>query len=74
MALAVLTRVKPIVKCKAVLVSQTPLPATHIQINDAEDFSMEDVTFCLKCKDKGIPVFAHPKVIVGHNKVMELKA
>lgn len=47
---------------------------TYLQINDAEDFSMEDVTFCLKCKDKSIPVFAHPKVIVGHNKVMELKA
>lgn len=46
---------------------------TYLQIREAEDFCMEDVTFCLKCKKKDIPVFAHPKVIVGHNKVMELK-
>tara|TARA_E500000318_G_scaffold68467_1_gene63279 strand:- start:4036 stop:4689 length:654 start_codon:yes stop_codon:yes gene_type:complete len=46
---------------------------TYLQIRGAEDFSMEDVTFCLKCKKKNIAVFAHPKVIVGHNKIMELK-
>lgn len=44
---------------------------TYLQIGAAEDFSMEDVTFCLKCKDKGIPVFAHPKVVVGHVKTIE---
>lgn len=46
---------------------------TDLQIKDATDFSMEDVTFCLKCKDKGIPVFVHPKVIVGHIKSIEHK-
>lgn len=46
---------------------------TYLNIREAEDFSMEDVTFCLKCKKLGVPVFGHPKVIVGHNKVIELK-
>jgi len=46
---------------------------TYLQIRDAEDFCMEDVTFCLKCKEKNIPVFAHPKVIVGHVKDIEFK-
>lgn len=44
---------------------------TYLKIKNAEDFSMEDVTFCLKCKNKKIPVFAHPKVRVGHIKTIE---
>lgn len=47
--------------------------ARYLEIGDACDISMEDVSFCLKCKDQKIPVFAHPKVIVGHNKTLELK-
>ena len=46
---------------------------TTVKIGSCVDFSMEDVTFCLKCKDKGIKVFAHPSVKVGHNKTLELR-
>lgn len=46
---------------------------TYVKIKDAEDFSMEDVTFCLKCKKNKIPVHVHPLVRLGHNKTIELK-
>lgn len=47
---------------------------TMLNIGNSYDFSMEDVTFCLKCKNVlKMPVFVHPKVIVGHNKTIELR-
>lgn len=46
---------------------------THLNIKNSVDFSMEDVTFCLKCKKLNIPIYAHPEVIVGHNKVIEIR-
>ena len=46
---------------------------TYLQIKGATDFSMEDVTLCLKLKDKNIDVHVHPEVIVGHEKVIELR-
>lgn len=45
---------------------------TYLEIKDATDFSMEDVTLCLKLKKKNINVYVHPEVIVGHDKVINL--
>jgi len=46
---------------------------TYLQIKDAHDFSMEDVTLCLKLKKKNIDVYVHPEVVVGHEKILELR-
>ena len=46
---------------------------TYLQIKDAHDFSMEDVTLCLKLKKKHIHIYVHPEVIVGHEKILELR-
>ena len=46
---------------------------TYLQIKDCQDFSMEDVTLCLKLKEKLIDVYVHPEVIVGHQKQIELR-
>ena len=34
---------------------------------------MEDVSFCLKCRDKDIPIYVHPEVKVIHRKPIHLK-
>ena len=46
---------------------------TYLKIKDCNDFSMEDVTLCLKLKQKKIEVFVHPEVVVGHQKEIELR-
>ena len=46
---------------------------TYLQIKDCQDFSMEDVTLCLKLKDLNINVYVHPEVVVGHLKQIELR-
>ena len=46
---------------------------TYLQIKDCQDFSMEDVTPCLKLKDLNINVYVHPEVVVGHLKQIELR-
>jgi len=46
---------------------------TYLQIKDATDYSMEDVTLCLKLKKKNIDVYVHPEVIIGHEKLVELR-
>jgi len=46
---------------------------TYLQIKESKDFSMEDVTLCLKLKKKKIEVYVHPEVIVGHEKLTELR-
>ena len=46
---------------------------TYLQIKDCQDFSMEDVTLCLKLKEKRIDVYVHPEVVVGHQKQIELR-
>lgn len=45
----------------------------YLKIKRSEDFSMEDVSFCLKCKDKDIPIYVHPDVKVIHRKSVHLK-
>ena len=37
-----------------------------------QEFCMEDVAFCKLVKEKGYPVWIHPNVIVGHEKMMIL--
>ena len=46
---------------------------TYLQIKDAKDFSMEDVTLCLKLKKEKIDLYVHPDVVVGHQKTIELR-
>lgn len=46
---------------------------TFLQIKESKDFSMEDVTLCLKLKKQKINVYAHPEVVLGHEKSVELK-
>ena len=46
---------------------------TYLNIKDCKDFSMEDVTLCLKLKKRNINVYVHPEVIVGHEKEVELR-
>lgn len=46
---------------------------TYLNIKDCKDFSMEDVTLCLKLKKLNINVYVHPEVIVGHRKEIELR-
>ena len=38
------------------------------KIGDMVDFTTEDVSFCLKAKEKGFKIFIDPTVIVGHEK------
>jgi len=45
---------------------------TYLKIKDCEDFSMEDVSLCLKLKKHDINVYVHPEVLVGHEKKVEL--
>ena len=42
-------------------------PRKH-EIGDMVDYSMEDVSFCLRAKEMGFCVRVDPKVIVGHEK------
>jgi GT2 family glycosyltransferase len=45
----------------------------HQSIKNLEDFTSEDVAFCLKAREKGFEIFVDPTVIVGHQKSMILK-
>lgn len=45
----------------------------HKTIQNIEDFTSEDVAFCLKAREKGYEIFVDPAVIVGHQKMMILK-
>ena len=45
----------------------------YLQINNSTDFCMEDVSFCLKCKDKNIPIYIDPEIKVIHRKPIHLK-
>jgi GT2 family glycosyltransferase len=38
------------------------------RIGDMVDFTMEDVAFCLKAKEKGFGIFVDTGVRVGHEK------
>jgi len=42
--------------------------AMHIRIDNMKDFAMEDVSFCLRAKEKGYTVWIDPQVRVGHQK------
>ena len=46
---------------------------TYLEIKTSKDFSMEDVTLCLKLKEKNIDIHVHPNVILGHEKTVELR-
>jgi len=46
---------------------------TYLQIKTSKDYSMEDVTLCLKLKEKEIDIYVHPNVILGHEKTVELR-
>jgi len=46
---------------------------TYVNIKECKDFTMEDVTLCLKLKKLRIDVYVHPEVIVGHRKEIELR-
>ena len=46
---------------------------TYLKIKTARDFSMEDVTLCLKLKEKNIDIYVNPSVILGHEKTVELR-
>lgn len=39
---------------------------------DVADFTTEDVSLCLTLKQRGVKIFAHPQVIVGHKKSIVL--
>ena len=43
----------------------SPIPK---KIGNMVDFTMEDVSFCLKAKENGFKIFIDPTVIVGHEK------
>jgi GT2 family glycosyltransferase len=45
----------------------------NIKIKSCEDFCMEDVSFCLKCKDNDIPIYVDPQIKVIHCKTAYLK-
>ena len=38
------------------------------RIGDMTDFTMEDVSFCLRAKEKGFKVYIDPQVRLGHEK------
>ena len=42
------------------------------KIGDMVDFTMEDVSFCLKAKEKGFKIFIYPNLRVGHKKSIVL--
>ena len=46
---------------------------TYLQIKDCKDFSMEDVTLCLKLSKLNIDIYVHPEVVVGHYKQIEMR-
>jgi len=46
-------------------------PRKH-EIGGMVDYSMEDVSFCLRAQEKGFKVFTDPTVIVGHEKKIVL--
>ena len=46
---------------------------TYLQIRDCRDFSMEDVTLCLKLNKLNITIHVHPEVVVGHYKQIEMR-
>jgi len=46
---------------------------TYLEIKDCKDFSMEDVTLCLKLSKLNIPIHVHPEVVVGHFKQIEMR-
>jgi len=45
----------------------------YIEIQSCEDFCMEDVSFCLDCKDNNIPIYVDPQIKVIHCKTAYLK-
>jgi hypothetical protein len=42
------------------------------QIGTMVDFTMEDVAFCLRAKEKGFQIFIDPKIRPGHVKQITL--
>ncbi|MBN2407269.1 MAG: hypothetical protein JXJ19_06195 [Elusimicrobia bacterium] len=42
------------------------------RIGKITDFTMEDVSFCLRARDKGFKVYIDPRVRVGHDKKVVL--
>jgi GT2 family glycosyltransferase len=40
----------------------------EIQIGNMTDFTMEDVSFCLRAQEKGYKIYIDPTVRVGHEK------
>ena len=46
---------------------------TYLEIKDCKDFSMEDVTLCLKLSKLNITIHVHPEVVVGHYKQIEMR-
>ena len=46
---------------------------TYLNIKTSRDYSMEDVTLCLKLKEKNIDIYVHPNVVLGHEKTVELR-
>ena len=46
---------------------------TYLEIKDCKDFSMEDVTLCLKLSKLNINIYVHPEVVVGHYKQIEMR-
>ena len=45
----------------------------YIEIQSCEDCCMEDVSFCLDCKDNNIPIYVDPQIKVIHCKTAYLK-
>ena len=46
---------------------------TYLEIKGCKDFSMEDVTLCLKLGKLNITIHVHPEVVVGHYKQIEMR-
>lgn len=46
---------------------------TYLEIKHCKDFSMEDVTLCLKLSKLNITIHVHPEVVVGHYKQIEMR-
>ncbi|MGA1870541.1 MAG: glycosyltransferase family 2 protein [bacterium] len=40
----------------------------NMKIGEMVDFTMEDVAFCIRAKEKGYKIYVDPNVIVGHEK------
>jgi hypothetical protein len=45
----------------------------YMKIGDTEEFTSEDVGFCLKAREAGIPIHVDPAVRVGHEKLIVLR-